>query len=52
MSDTERFLMMQIVGTFKQMENNGLGHVEVEDLENVVMKFEDKLYSITVKEKK
>lgn len=52
MTDIERFLMMQIVGIFKQLESNGLGHVEIEDLEKVTIKFEDKLYSVTVKEKK
>lgn len=52
MTDVERFLMMQIVGIFKQMEQNGLGSVEVEDLEKVTVKFEDKLYSVEVKEKK
>lgn len=48
MSDVERFLMLQIIGVFKQAEQNGLGHVEAEDLENVTIKFDDKLYKVKV----
>lgn len=48
MSDTERFIMMQIVGTLKQAEQNGLGKVNAEDLEHVTVTFDERLYSVKV----
>lgn len=48
MTDTERFLMMQIVGTLKQAEQNGLGKVNADDLEHVTVTFDDRLYKIKV----
>lgn len=48
MSDTERFLMMQIVGTLKQAEQNGLGKVNADDLEHVTVTFDERLYTIKV----
>lgn len=48
MTDTERFLMMQIVGVLKQAEQNGLGKVNADDLEHVSVTFDERLYMVKV----
>ncbi len=48
MTDTERFLMMQLVGTLKQAEQNGLGKVNADDLEHVTVTFDERLYAVKV----
>lgn len=52
MTDVEKFLTMQIVGIFTQAQQNGLGKVISSDLDNVIIGFEGKEYTVKVEEKK
>lgn len=50
MSDVEKFIMMQIIGCFKQAEQNGLGKVKADGFEKVVYEFNGKDYVIFIAE--
>lgn len=50
MNDVEKFIMMQIIGCFKQAEQNGLGKVKVDGFEKVVYEFNGKDYVIFIAE--